>query len=459
MQANYYIKCDICGAVCNLKYQMGYSKKHPIRYKCTCGVTIKGEYQEGHGIFIDNAKLIEECIPAFVVHSSGEFLTQTPYSVTAMKDTFAPTSFIFATQKLDYEKFRKEFSAVINYRDNQNSKVTAINELYEVGNIEVLTDIIRKNYDPNEKIFPLNNEADYLRAVTMINQFQFLNYGDTTRKTTELFISTFHNYKDECKNYFKFLSDLNRISEWKRKIYHICEQIYIKIDLLIPAVGIDYYYDRSPVFDGELSITTTSFEEVKLLYVDLYELTCGLLILPIGLDNILQRNSYELIATIDGLNIKNLSEISKMRNKGNIIKFLDMTAPFESLLYDCLNPDIRNSIGHFSYNSEEIANSHGQRIRFYSTNDTSKYTDISLVEICYDIWNMYKCLGVFNELIHHIELQILAMTKGIYPSFITNANIRNSMRGFEHNKKKVYPNELCPCDSGLKYKKCCGRNR
>jgi hypothetical protein len=459
MQANYYYKCNICGVVCNLKYQMGYSKKHPIRYKCTCGITIKGEYQEGDGISIDNAKDTEECIPNFVVHSSGEFLTQTPYSVTEMKDTFVPTSFIFATQTMDYEKYRKEFTAIINYRDNRNSTVKAINELYEAGNVEVLKNVIINNYDPDEKIFPLHNEADCLRAVTMINQFQFLNYGDTTRKTTELFMSTFHSHMDECTNYFKFLSDLNRISEWKRKIYHICDQIYTKIDLLIPAVGIDYYYDRTPVFDGELSITTTSFEEVKQLYVDLYELICGLLILPIGLDNILLRNSYDTITKVDGLNIKDLSGISKMRNKGNIIKFLDMTSPFESLLYDCLDPDIRNSIGHFSYNSEEIANSHGQSIRFYSINDTSKYTDISLVEICYDIWNMYKCLGVFNELIHHIELQILSMTKGIYPSFITNANVRNNMHGFEHNKKKIYPNEPCPCGSGLKYKKCCGRNR
>ena len=25
--------------------------------------------------------------------------------------------------------------------------------------------------------------------------------------------------------------------------------------------------------------------------------------------------------------------------------------------------------------------------------------------------------------------------------------------------KKIYPNDSCPCGSGLKYKKCCGRNR
>ncbi|MER2025596.1 MAG: SEC-C metal-binding domain-containing protein [Eubacteriales bacterium] len=27
----------------------------------------------------------------------------------------------------------------------------------------------------------------------------------------------------------------------------------------------------------------------------------------------------------------------------------------------------------------------------------------------------------------------------------------------EEPKKKIYPNDPCPCGSGKKYKKCCGR--
>lgn len=28
-----------------------------------------------------------------------------------------------------------------------------------------------------------------------------------------------------------------------------------------------------------------------------------------------------------------------------------------------------------------------------------------------------------------------------------------------HNEAKIYPNDPCPCGSGKKYKKCCGRNK
>lgn len=455
MQANYYYKCEICGTICNLKYQLGFSKKHPIRYKCTCGITIKGEFQDKIGISFENATKVEEQVPQIVVHSSGEFLTRPPYTVSSIEDTFIPTSFIFATQNMDYENFRKEFSEIINYRDNKVSTVRAINELYQAHNKNILTNVIRKKYDPNVEFFPLNNEADYLRTVTMINQFQFLRHGNQTKRVTDLFLSTQKNHTNECINYFRFLSDLNRIPEWKRMIYHICDHTYNKIDLLIPAVGIAYHHDKEAVLSGALSITTTSFEEVKQLYVDLYELICSLLILPIGFDNILQRNAFDSIQLVEGLNVKSLKDVPKMRNKGNIVKLLDMSAPFESLLCDCLNPDIRNSIGHFSYNSEEIASSHGQIIRFFEVNNPSKYTDFSLIQICYDIWEMYKCLGVFNELIHHIELQFLA-EKGIYPSFITDSSVRSNMHGF--TKKKICRNDPCPCGSGLKYKKCCGKN-
>ena len=26
-------------------------------------------------------------------------------------------------------------------------------------------------------------------------------------------------------------------------------------------------------------------------------------------------------------------------------------------------------------------------------------------------------------------------------------------------RKKIYPNDICPCGSGMKYKKCCGRTK
>ena len=175
MVSNYFVKCNICGRVCDLKYQLGFSKKHPIRYKCMCGISICGEYREGKGIEFENATILSNQVtPNYVVVSSGEFLTNLPFQVKNIEETLGLSPFIRATQMIDYEEYRKTFTSIHNYRDNRRSIVRAINELYSANNIESLKQTIRTNFDSDGKIFPLNNDADILRAVTMINQFQFL---------------------------------------------------------------------------------------------------------------------------------------------------------------------------------------------------------------------------------------------------------------------------------------------
>jgi hypothetical protein len=459
MQTNVYLKCNICGAICDLKYQMGFSKKHPIRYRCTCGVCIRGEYTENVGITFENATEIKQKnLPDFVVHSSGELLTLPPYSVTCVNDIMRPTSFILSTLMMDYDKFRSEFSHIINYRDNQYPIVNAINELYKANNLRMLKKTIREKYDPDEVLFPLNNDADILRAVSMINQFQFLDYDGkgTTQKVTDIYFDTCKNYADQVNDFAIFLDGLNKTKEWKGRINRICSQVYSKIDLLIPAVGLDYYKEgKEEMLSGAFSITTTSFEDIKQIYVDLFELICDLLIVAIGFDNIIVRNDYNSINTIKGLKVSTLADVPNMRKKANILKLVDFNAPLEQLLYPCLNPGIRNSIGHFSYDSEEVADGKGQLIRFYEVADRANYTDVSLVQICYDIWQMYKCLGIFNELIYRLEIQKYILN-GIVPSFCTSRSVRNKMMPLKGNKK-IYPNEKCPCGSGKKYKKCCGK--
>lgn len=461
MQANYFVKCSICGSIADVKYQFGFSKRHPIRFKCKCGISIQGEYQENKGISFCNANILpEDVMPDYVVHTSGEFLTEKPYIVKDKEDVLRPTTFIRAIQMMDYEKFREGLSHIINYRDHTHFDVKAINELYQVGNNELLEQTIRKAFPDATKFLPLKSDVDFLRAVSMINQFQFLSYdkNHTTKKVTDLFIKLFKDDTEEVMKYVDFLNGLNRIKEWKQRIASICDQVYEKIDLLIPAISVDYYKEgKEKLLSGEMSITTTAFEDIKQLYVDLYELICSLLVILIGLDNLLLRNSYDSMREdIDSSlkNIKNLSDVSKMRNKGNIVKLIDFQAPFESLVCNSLDADIRNAIGHFSYESSEIAGSYGQVIRFYNVNNHEQYFEESLVQICYDIWQMYKCLGIFNELIYRIEIQVQAK-ESHFPSACTDIGFLMDVMTQHKQKRKIYPNEPCPCGSGKKYKKCC----
>lgn len=469
MQINLYYKCIFCGAVCNLKYQMGFSKKHPIRYKCSCGITIKGEFREikdTREFLFENAQKTDDKHIDYVVHSSGDLLTLPQYKYDQREEHFGITSFILTkmSMNLNYEDFRNEFSRLITYRDSRRPVVRAINEYYRCGNNELLKSTIRKYFDPEDRLFPLSNKADILRAVTMINQIQFLGDGskEITLNAKDLFLNTVKQYPMEVSEYFKFLNSLGRIEEWKRKITLISDQFYEKIDLIIPAVGIDYYKtDIKEILSGKRAITTTYFEEIKQLYVDLYELICSLLILVIGFDSVILNGDYRKVSEVSGLNVKTLEDVSHMRNKGNILKLINSDQPFGKMVCTCLNSDVRNSIGHFSYDAGDVSDN-GQMIRFYNREKMTDYVELSLVQICYDIWKMYNCLGLFNELIHNVELQIIAETEGIIPSFINNEYVYNRIMGKKAparktDGKKIYPNEPCPCGSGKKYKKCCGR--
>ncbi len=459
MTANMYYKCKICGCVCNLKYQMGYSKKHPIRYKCCCGVSIRGTYEEGKGILFENAVEVDEELPKFVVYCSGEFFTVPPFEVNSFEETIStvPTPFILATQLLEYENFEKEFQHILSYRDSRHMYVRAINELYAANNYEKVKDIVRAHFDPKEELFPLNNSADYLRATTMINQFQFLNHDGIGRtpKTVNYLQLAFKQHNVQCNEFLQFIETTDKLEIWKRQIHSICDQVYDKIDLLMPAIAVDFVSDKDNFDIGFFAITTTSFEEIKQLYVDLYELIGSLLILAIGIDNILLRDNYNDLKSVQGLDVHDMGTVLKMRNKGNIIKLIDETAPIESLLCKSLNSDVRNSIGHFSYISNEIADSFGQRIEFRDPINKDKSETRSLLQICCDIWQMYKTLGIFNEIIHRFEIQLLAINE-VFPSFMTDPFLFQKMVA-RSNKQKVYPNEPCPCGSGIKYKKCCGR--
>lgn len=459
MTKSMYYRCRICGSVCNLKYQIGYSRKHPIRYKCSCGILIRGLYEEGKGIDFENADKVDQTLPAFVVYSSGEFFTVPPFSVTTFKQTVGtfPPPFILATMMLEYEDYRKEFSHIIFYRDNSHSSVRAINELYAARNYEKVKEVIRNKFDPEERLFPLNNEVDLIRAVTMINQFQFLNHDGINRtpKTTSYLLDAFKNHTSACIDYLSFIKSLDRLETWKKQVHSICNQIYEKIDLIMPAVSIDFVKDKENFDFNRFAITTTSFEDIKQLYVDLYELIGSLLFLAIGIDNILLRGDYNSLKVVQGIDVNSLQSVIKMRNKGNIIKLIDENAPIESMICRSLNSDIRNSIGHYSYIADDVSDSFGQQILFADQNNKEKTETRSLLHICYDIWQMYKTLGIFNEIIHHLEIQLLSL-EGKLPSFMTDP-VTFSKLVKPISNKKIYPNDLCPCGSGIKYKKCCGR--
>jgi len=74
------------------------------------------------------------------------------------------------------------------------------------------------------------------------------------------------------------------------------------------------------------------------------------------------------------------------------------------------------------------------------------YIEIIVSDDCSDNFDMIK-----------IEKHIKDNRKDNIVNFIINRNEKNL--GIVRNLNKVGRNDMCPCGSGKKYKKCCGKNK
>ena len=110
------------------------------------------------------------------------------------------------------------------------------------------------------------------------------------------------------------------------------------------------------------------------------------------------------------------------------------------------NQKLRNAIGH---NDVEYETSTQKIIYIPDPRKREKKLSEYLLEFEIEALSMFKTVLVISEYLYRLrELELLS--KGVKPlpvEFPTK----------ERRKEKIYPNEKCPCGSGLKYKKCHGR--
>ena len=63
------------------------------------------------------------------------------------------------------------------------------------------------------------------------------------------------------------------------------------------------------------------------------------------------------------------------------------------------------------------------------------------------------------RLLMHIQVEQKVEREQVAKATGTNKDDAPSVKGpVKRTEKKIYPNDPCPCGSGLKYKNCCGRH-
>ena len=125
--------------------------------------------------------------------------------------------------------------------------------------------------------------------------------------------------------------------------------------------------------------------------------------------------------------------------------YIDEKEPFSRPISSLKNR-VRNAIQHF----DSDINYETQLITFKDRNKSVELYLIEFADLCIE---NFRIMFYVLELVYNLR-KLSFMQKGIVPSFVTNKIMMDEQ---QHKKKKIGRNEPCPCGSGKKYKRCCGR--
>ncbi len=409
MTHNIFVKCDVCGSILDLKWQVGFLPKSNFIVSCgKCKSTIKGTlYTNNVDISLNydivNAKEIKaDFMCDFIVPISGELITEKMRKGT---EQFKPTPFMNLVSLIgpnNFAIYQKRFLTGINIIENQKNMYDRLNELYFNKNFNYLKQELKQKLNIKMKkedlkeIIEQKYKNDIRFLISFTNIKKYLNHREKIFKNINKIKGA---NKIEYEKLLKFLS--SDIDKFEKKLNETLNIFLNHYNSFIPILLLEYV-DKNKIEEviNEYAITTVNFEEVRSLYLRIYENIIQVVEVIVGLNNIMYRGDYkELDNTI--IPNKNTIDQYKELSKGNKIKYTLTNEIFNSILPQ-FDKDIRNAIGH-----EDI------EYDIFEQKMTYKDGESYLIEYVYNIWECYEPCLLLYEIILGTKLDILKLENKI----------------------------------------------
>lgn len=418
MVTNLYMKCDVCGSIINLKWQVGHIEYAPVSIVCAeCKTVLKFVLITNQkDITIDmkskNVSRVTQSEPDFIAETSSELLT---YKITRQRKVLpGMTPFMRTIGMLGsegYQSYNDSFLKGIGAFQNFNHIYHRINDLYYNGNIKYLETQLSDYIDINKA----GDTLSHLEVIEHLYRFNVLYYTNFF-KTNELGNLNQKNLKmmkvlrgDKKDKYDRFLTEYctdEMLKEYDSRIYRSINLILDDFYLFLPATLLSYIdEDIHPEVLDDYTLTTTNFEDIKNIYMSVYENLLNIYDLVILLNNILERDSYKVFPAVADVN-KNINTINQFKKltKGNKLKFIERNKYYDTLMPD-FNGKIRNAIGHESWEYEPFEH----KVIFKKENGTIAL-EMYLLEFVYECWKLCgKCIAIYKviqDIKRHRELTI-----------------------------------------------------
>jgi len=461
MNVRNFLKCEVCGSITLVRTQLGWLEQHPIRVYCgRCGILLSGTVFQNptEGTFrfeFSNSQVIESTRPDYYIEASGELLTEKlqPYIGPDDVPYITPPFFnsFFAMGHENYLQFAGKTGEFLHRCKKDWPKVRRVLELWLSGRFEFLKEEIGRYL--SEKEFPLNNELEYLRGVHQLYLLFFHNVipNDFFDAVTPFLFNEIHqileNNPDGLRKLVQEFGGQGLLHRYEENIFALLNEFVSKFQYLIPIFGLQFSQESSLPLMRTKGITTASFEDLKQLYLDFYEVAGDAVSLIVAYNNLKYRRDFQVMAG-RRKDIQTLSHFDG-KSKGTRCGLVDGTEAFDTLVFPYLDTKLRNAIGHHSYNYDGV----NQIIVYYPSGNevVSDRNEISLLTFTEKCWHLFESINNLAELIYQtrkIHLVSIGYTSNVDPSaFRSKTNTKTGR------------NEPCPCGSGKQFKKCCGSTK
>lgn len=453
MVFNEYIKCEVCGSVTRIRLQVGWLNEHPIAVTCgKCGISLRGKvfiHQEETKLSFkfENAKTTTIEPPKccdFVVECSGEFTTikiSKDYGI----DASVPTPYIRFYSNTDSDSLKKFVGSIVELKHTLKvwPQYNRLLQLNKDGNWEYLVQEIGRIF-PDEFI-TCRNELEILRAVRMIEVKGFLSpLKPNIISLPEIGTSILKLDKKQIYDLIDYLNfhDGYSLEQIKEQINRLLNEFVEVYPYLIPAFSLQFCKEENIDFETE-GTTTSTYQDVKQFYLDVYETLGNLLIIPLALDNIRSRKDINIFKENDN-KINSLDEFISS-TKANRFHLYNTDEIFMRTLDAKYNQKLRNAIGH---NDVEYDNISQTIIYIPNAKNRDKKDKVYLLEFEIEALSMFQSILVISEYLYRLQ-ELELIREGEIPLPV-ELPVKMKTSG------KIYPNDKCPCGSGLKYKKCHG---
>lgn len=455
MLINKFISCRTCNEVINIRIQ---AEDNRIPFivncpKCSTEISVEIDLSKSGELKAKNASELLEApnLPLWCVELSAVLPVKKMYLRNSLKLEYGLSPFMNTMNLLGVNGF-EVFTNVMR-------RITALNERAQKGLFE---DFLRVNTllmnDNNDYIVKetkelLKNISEYtdikevnnlLDGIMVLHQnliasgISVLLEDNALKKYTQISKVILHSLdKKQLLDYYsKYKNNIRYVENKAFSLVSDFSEIVPQLSPVVLLIAADKYEE---IDQEKYGISSAIYCDLKQFYAKSYEWLLDALDIVIALNNISVRRNYSKCVKDRDFD----SDLPMLSNKYDKIKmYISDTEPFSNPLTN-INNRVRNAIQHYSDEIDYVS----QRISFIDRyRGETKSIEISLMDFAKLCLENFSWIIYIMELIYNLQKFELIFVKDLEPSTLVTKP-----------REKIGRNEPCPCGSGKKYKKCCGK--